>query len=359
MTDPTATNESFEIKRVHMAAAACAAAFMHQLGGIAMPRTPLAWNPQVYNRFLNGDRWRKDNQVIDFHYDHHDSRKSEYVMFSDPVYGPDSDFVEGTPKLLTPVELNVDGLTKIFDNSEGKDPLHIAYEEAVELENRVETSVRNAFTFDVTTTSETTVSGSYAGAELEEKLTEEVHIGEEKETARDEEEDKTVSDSVAIEFDCPAGAIKQVTVTKRHQKELIPVKGVFVLDFSIKMKLRHWWNHSAGGVKYRQHSQDSLECVEREGPLRDDARRRYRLSAVRGLLERRQCLPARSPRGHPASARSGEPLLPPRRRQGAGHREQHRLCGGRPGDGEPRQRRGHRPERRAEPRGLRQGRLME
>ena len=53
--------------------------------------------------------------------------------------------------------------------------------------------MRNAFTFDVTTTSETTVSGSYAGAELEEKLTEEVHIGEEKETTRDEAEDKTVS----------------------------------------------------------------------------------------------------------------------------------------------------------------------
>ena len=64
MTDPAATNESFEIKRVHMAAAACAAAFMHQLGGIAMPRTSLAWNPQVYNHFLNGDRWRKDNQVM-------------------------------------------------------------------------------------------------------------------------------------------------------------------------------------------------------------------------------------------------------------------------------------------------------
>ena len=62
-------------------------------------------------------------------------------MFSDPVYGPDSDFVEGTPKLLTPVELNVDGLTKIFDNSKGKDPLHIAYEEEVELENSVSTSV--------------------------------------------------------------------------------------------------------------------------------------------------------------------------------------------------------------------------
>ena len=163
MTAPAATNESYEIKQVHMAAAACTAAFLHQLGGIMMPRTSLAWNPQVYNRFLNGDRWRKDNQVIDFHYDHHDGRKSEYVLFSDPVYGPESDFVEGTPQLQQAVDLNVDGLTKIFDNSKGKDPLNISYEESVELGNTVSTSVRNAFTFDVTTTSETTVSGSYAG----------------------------------------------------------------------------------------------------------------------------------------------------------------------------------------------------
>ena len=194
-------------------------------------------------------------------------------MFSDPVYAPESDFVEGTPKLLTPVELNVDGLTKIFDNSKGNDPLHIAYEESVELSNSVSTSVRHAFTFDTTTTSETTVSGAYAGVELEEKLTQEVHVGEEKEEARDEAEDKTVSSSVAIEFDCPAGEIKQVTVTKRHQKELIPVKGVFVLDFSIKLKLRHWWNHAAGGVKYRKHSQDYFRSVQRAGPLRNDARR--------------------------------------------------------------------------------------
>ena len=120
MTDPTATNESFEIKRVHMAAAACTAAFMHQLGGVYPPRIPDAWNPTRFNRFLNGDRWRKDNQVVDFHYDHHDGRKSEYVMFSDPVYGPESDFVEGTPQLQQAVDLNVDGLTKDIRQFQGK-----------------------------------------------------------------------------------------------------------------------------------------------------------------------------------------------------------------------------------------------
>ena len=160
MSDPTATNESYEIKRIQTLAAACVSAFMHQLGGHYPPRTGDAWNPHNFGSFLNGDRWRKDNQVIDFHYDHHDGRKSEYVLFTDPFYGPESDFKEGKPKLLQNVNLNVDGLTKIFDNSKGNDTLHIAYSEAVELSNSVETSVKNAFTFDVTTTSETTVSGS-------------------------------------------------------------------------------------------------------------------------------------------------------------------------------------------------------
>ena len=35
-----------------------------------------------------------------------------------PFYGPESDFTEGTPKLLQNVDLNVDGLTKVFDNSQ-------------------------------------------------------------------------------------------------------------------------------------------------------------------------------------------------------------------------------------------------
>ena len=265
MSDPIATNESYEIKRIQLLAAACVSAFMHQLGGVHPPRVRDAWEPQHFNSFLSGDRWRKDKQVIDFHYDHHDGRKSEYVLFSNPFYGPESDFVEGKPKLLQNVNLNVDGLTKIFDNSKGLDTLHIAYTESVELTNSVATSVRNAFTFDTTTTSETTVSGSYAGAELEEKLTEEVHVGLEQEKTRDEAESKTGSDAVAIEFDCPPGAIKQVVVTKKHQKELIPVDGDFVVDFEIELKLRHWWNHDAGGVKYRESGQDTFKVSSVNG----------------------------------------------------------------------------------------------
>ena len=149
---PPATNESYEIKRIQMIAAACAAAFMHQLGGRYPPRQKDAWDPERFRLFLQADRWRKDNQIIDFHHDRHDHRKSEYVLFSNPFYGPESDFIEGTPVLLQDVELKVDGLTKVFDNSEGQDPLHIAYTESVDLANAVTEAVAEEFTFDTTTT---------------------------------------------------------------------------------------------------------------------------------------------------------------------------------------------------------------
>ena len=186
-------------------------------------------------------------------------------------YGPESDFIEGTPKILQNATLNVDGLTKIFDNSQGGDPLHIAYTEAVTLANSVSVGVKNSFTFDTTTTSETTVSGSYAGASLEEKLSLEVHVGLAREDSKDTEESKSVETGVAVEFDCPAGAIKQVHITKDHKRELIPVSGLFVVDFKITFKLYHWWNHDAGGIKYRDTMGRTRSALgQRAGALRID-----------------------------------------------------------------------------------------
>ena len=265
MGSPPATNESFEVKRVQELAAACCSPLMYTLGGVNTPSPDTVWDPDVYAKILNGDRWRADNQIIDFHRDSHDHRKSEYVEFSDVFYSPDSDFVEGRPQLLQNVDLEVDGLTKVFDNSAGRDPLHIAYTQEVSLENSVSTAVKQAFTFDVTVGSETTVSGSYAGAELEQKLSTEIHTGFAKETERDEAENKTDSTGVAVEFDCPAGAIKKVVITKEHQRELIPVEGLFVIDFSLELKMRHWSNKGAPGLKYRQKGQDYLKAESVDG----------------------------------------------------------------------------------------------
>ena len=187
------------------------------------------------------------------------------MQFSNPFYGPESDFVEGQAKLLQDVELKVNGLTKIFDNSKGRDPLHIAYTESVALANSVTEAVAEEFTFDTTTTAEVTVSGEYPGGSLEAKLTEEVHSGFKKDESREEAQSKESSTGVAVEFDCPAGAIKQITIMKKQQREQIPVKGLFVVDFSMELKLRHWWNKEAGGIKYRHGGQDFFSVNSVQG----------------------------------------------------------------------------------------------
>ena len=256
---PVATNESFELKKIQTGVAASLAALMHSMGG-KVQWYPRAWDDKVYNQFLSSEHWRKDNQIIYFYHNRSDGRKSEYVKFSDVFYDPASDFVEGTPQLLQNVEVRDDGLSKIFDNSKGKDPLHIAYQQEVSLENSVSNSIRNAFTFDTTVTSETTVSGSYAGASLEQKITAEVHAGLEKETTKDTAESKTDTDTVAIEFDVPAGAVKLLEVTKDRKRELIPTEGTFIANFGIQLKYYHWWQEEGRhGLRYRAHHVDNFK----------------------------------------------------------------------------------------------------
>ena len=243
-------NESYEIKRIQTEIAACLAAFMHDLGGY-VAWYPGAWDPRVHSKFLNGDRWRVDDQVIDFFYDHHDGRHNEGITFTDVFYGPESDFEEGTPQILDNVELRDDSKSKLFNNSKGTEPVKIAYEESVTLENSVSNHVKESFTFDVTTKNETTVSGEYAGAKLEDKLTTEVHIGEAKEKAEDTEESTAQTDKVFVEFNVGAGEITLLEIIKEHQRILTPVKGLFVADMSIEILLSYWWSNQGANTKYR------------------------------------------------------------------------------------------------------------
>ena len=85
MASPPATNESFEVKKVQELAAACCSPLMYTLGGVNTPSPDVVWDPDVYDRILNADRWRADNQIVDFYHDSHDHRKSEYVQFTEYV----------------------------------------------------------------------------------------------------------------------------------------------------------------------------------------------------------------------------------------------------------------------------------
>ena len=46
---------------------------------------------------------------------------------------------------------------------------------------------------------------------------------------------------------------------------MIPVNGLFVVDFKIEFQLYHWWNHDAGGIKYRNEGQDTFKADSVQG----------------------------------------------------------------------------------------------
>ena len=250
-------NESYEIKRVQTMIAACLGATVHWMGG-KVEWYPGAWDPKVYSKFLNGDEWRKDSQDIYYHHDPHDHRKTERVAFKNVFYGPESDWEDGKPTLLKKAELRDDGKSKVFDNRKGANTFHAAYEDEITLENSISTHVSSTLNLDVTTSSETKVSGEFPGGALEETIKTELHVGDTEEDARDEAENKSDSEKTALEFDVDPGQCVLLAINKDQQIESIPRKGVFVIDGAIDVQLYHWWQHGTGhgGTEFREKGSD-------------------------------------------------------------------------------------------------------
>ena len=234
-----------------MEAAACVAAFMHQLGAKYAPRRPNAWVPLNFIGFLQSDRWRKDSQVIDFHHDSHDHRKSEFVAFSDVFYGPESDFIEGhsenPPERDAERRWTHEGLRQLAGPG---DPLHIAYTQAVTLANSVSSSVSSTPSPSTRRrTSETTMRrvNFPGGVPGRKTLTRDRprRPGPTRKAKTLRGIESRYETGVAVEFDCPSGAIKdRSTSTRTTSANSSRSAGLFVVDFKITFKLYHWWNHN-------------------------------------------------------------------------------------------------------------------
>ena len=257
MSSDAPTNESYEVKKIQVLVTACLAALMHQLGGERIPWYAGAWRDIEISRHIHGNRWRKDYQQVDYYYDHHDGRKSEGITFKDVFYDPESDFIEGTPQLLQNVELRVDAQSKVFDNSKGTSPFHVAFEQEVALERSTSSHLASTFTLDLTQTEEISGGAEFPGGSLEAKFTSEQHEGFSKEEAKDESENKSTSDTVAVEFDVDQYGISMLEVIKDHQRELIPRRGIFVVDMGMTLHFAHWRGETHGS-HYRR---DGLEDI--------------------------------------------------------------------------------------------------
>ena len=231
---PPTPNQSYLAKQMQTTMAACASSLIHDLANTS------AWVPGVWHTpfdvLYHTGGWRIDHQKFAYRRapgsDHHSLAT---ITFSNARWDPDrSNISYGEKRIAQDVEVSNDAKTKVIRN-DSDTLIQVSYEEAEELTNSFSTSVTHGITLDMTATSETSVSGSYAGVSAEEKLTLEFGVSTTEEESQEKSEEGTTSESLSIEFDAEPRQYYLVTITKEHATtyQSFQINGVMDFDMEI------------------------------------------------------------------------------------------------------------------------------
>ena len=215
-------NQSYLVKQMQAVDAACFEATVHEISNSA-DWIVGAWD-NVGGALQTQSAWRIDNQTFPLR-----PGRGASVTASNARWDPSlSKMNYGPKRLAQSVNVQVDAKTKII--KAGVDE-RVSYSEAVSRTNSFSTSVTEGLTLDMTTSSETTISGSYAGISAEEKLSLSFGVSKSKEESKDQSEEGTQEESLTIEFDATAGNNYLVTVTKEHSVSYQDFSIVGVMDW--------------------------------------------------------------------------------------------------------------------------------
>lgn len=290
MSDVT-PNQSYLMKQQQYKLAACMAAMIYDLRGNANT-APGVWNypaavvyPPSGWRVINVSDPIKSGMRFNIK-----PQAQELVVFSSPRWDPDqSNLAYGAKKIMENVEVSDDAKTKIVRN-DTKDPIHVAYEEAVSLTNSFTSAITKGVTLDVTrehsqsaehshtqdesADSSVTVSGEYAGVSAEASVAAHFGIsdtdttsssssesesrGESSELAKEKAEEGTSEESVAIEFDAASDTHYLVTIVKEHERTQQPFDVNGIMDYDIYLYFPGGYENQTGLNHYLPEKTDSV-----------------------------------------------------------------------------------------------------
>ena len=254
-------NQSYLVKQMewHIAAAICQ--IMRDEGA----NVKAAWESFTKdpNRCLWWpSAWRKDNQHFKCRLQWgKPGMHSCYIGFSNARWDSQhSDLKYGTKSIDKAVNEREDGKTKIiYNKTDG--PIHVAYEESVELTNSFSSSITKGVTLDMgmdaSVDTSVTVGAEYAGVSAETSVS--AHFGisksksESTEQGKEESEEGTKSESLAIDFDAAPGRYYLVEVTKKNERTSQPFDINGVMDFDLNLTYykgspEHQWHRDFKGV---------------------------------------------------------------------------------------------------------------
>ena len=262
MSTPVTPNQSYLVKQMQTRIAACLAPFIHDVSRSAW------WVDRPWEKPMDvlwyPVGWRKDNQYFKF-------RKQAgggpgpfaKVTFSNVRWDPlRSKLNYGRKRVAQDVQLESNSKTKIIKNDTSS-LIKVNYDEEESVTDSFSTSITKGLTMDMSASSETTISGGYAGVSVEEKLTATFGVSKSREETHDKSVEGTRSEGLSIEFDAKAGLYYLVTITKEHETTYQDFDIDGVQDFASLIEMP--WEgvkrdlHRYPGHKLQLNSIDDLE----------------------------------------------------------------------------------------------------
>ena len=208
------------------------ASMIHELSNTAK------WSPGIWTHphtvVSNPTAWRVTDQSVHL-YPTRDHVSWTKIRFTNARWDPTaSTVVYGEKKVAQDVNINSSGKTKLIRN-DSESIIVVKYAESESVTNSFSSSITHGLTLDMSVSSETTVSGSYAGVSAEEKVTAEFGVETTSEESQAESEEGTTEESVEIEFEAEPGKYYLVTITKEHKTTYQPFTIDGIMDYDIEI----------------------------------------------------------------------------------------------------------------------------
>ena len=227
-------NQSYLVKQQQIVVASCMSSMIRELSNTT------DWAPAIWNHpttvVSSPVAWRVTDQSL-WLFARDPRAPRPRITFTKARWDPNaSKIVYGEKKIAQDVDVNSTGNTKlILNDSDTK--VHITYTVSESETNSFSSSITHGLTMNMSVSSETTVSGSYAGVSAEEKVTAEFGVETSSEESQEKSQEGTTEQAVDIEFDADPGHYYLVTITKEHAVSYQPFTIDGIMDFDVEIQM--------------------------------------------------------------------------------------------------------------------------
>ena len=175
----------------------------------------------------NNDHWSQKDQTVLLN--RNQGWNAYRVTYTSTHYDPaHTDISYGHPHVIGDPLVNEGAKFQIVDNSQGESDVTHKISLTFTQEHSVESTFSHSYEFDFEASSETTVSGGFAGVSLEETLSVKFGTSFSSEESQTKSESTSTEQTIEDEVPVPAGIKVLISFSTKRQTELVPfsVNGV-------------------------------------------------------------------------------------------------------------------------------------